>query len=68
MFLEKSLDDHHTPLHFKHPSLLPLPIHHPFPPKNFDDTPGKTPEILHFHFVNVLQDCVFEVIFKWKRG
>ena len=38
MFLERSLNEPPPP-HFKHLSLLPLPIHHPFLPlKNFDHT------------------------------
>ena len=36
--------------------------------QNFKQIKQKTPEVLHFHFFNVLQDCVCDVIFKWKRG
>ena len=42
MFLERSLNDpppHTTPLQPPF-AATPLPIHHPFPPKNFDCTPG----------------------------
>ena len=39
MFLERSLNDpHHPTSSIFH--CYPLPIHHSFPPKNFDHTPG----------------------------
>ena len=36
--------------------------------QNFQQIRQKTPEILHFHFFSVLHECVYDVIFEWKRG
>ena len=43
MFLERSLNDPHTPLQASF-TAAPHPIHHPFPPppKNFDHTPSSS--------------------------
>ena len=51
MFSERSLNDSHT--HFKHLSLLPLPIHHPCPHKNFDHTVSLSlMVIIHIYIMN----------------
>ena len=54
IFLERSLNDPLPPTIPLQASFTatPLPIHHPFPPKNFDHTPGSS---LHYfaHIVKV---------------
>ena len=40
----------------------------PNSPQSFKQIKQKTPETFQFHFFIVLQDCVCDVIFKWKWG